>query len=216
MRYIQYCSADTLIMYPPETDCIIGWVESATFEGKGGSYHSHEHGVTVTVPSGAIPVGVKAEMKLAATLTAAVQQPDNTKPVSAMVWLCMDVTPQKPIILQIPHYVKIKSEAHAKNLRFVKATFLTSNNKTIKTMEAIEGGNFPVGETYGVIAISHFCYYCIEFYEAKGDIPHYSYRVVTMKEQQPNLAKKLWLIDVCVIPSLPTCLKVSILCICIY
>ena len=208
----------SLSMYPPEMDCIIGCIESATFDVKGGEYHSHEHGVTVIVPSGAIPVGVVSEMKLAATLTATVQPSINGIPVSAIVWLCMNVTLQKPIMLQIPHYVNIKSKAQSKNLQFAKAKFHKSSTKIMRNMEVIKGGDFPVGGSYGMIEINHFCYYCIELYQTSDNIPEYSYRVVTMKERQPNLITKLWQINVCIIPTLDTCLKVhtEYIMLCIY
>ena len=200
---------------PPETDGIIGNIESATFDERGGTHHSYEHGITVSVPSGAIPTGVKSQMKLAATLTAPVILSDNAKLVSAIVWLCMNVTLQKPVLLKIPHYASIKSKAHSKTLQFAKAKLLTSNTNTMRTMKVMKGGNFPVDESYGSIEISHFCYYCINLYQASDKIPHYSYRVVTMKEKQPNLEKRLWLIAVCIIPSLATCLKVIIFIVCI-
>ena len=199
-------------MYPPDTDSIIGCIESCTFDENGGEFYSHEHGVTITVPSGAIPAGVVSEMKFAATLTTPVKLPTDAVPVSAMIWLCMNVTLLKPILLQIPHYVNIASEAHSKNLQFVKTSCYSRNNKAMSTMEVIEGGNFPVGESYGNIEISHFCYYCITQDIKASDIPKNRYKAVTMKEKQPDFKRNLWLIDICIIPSLPTCLKVLSLC----
>ena len=195
----------SLDLCPPDSDCIIGCVESATFDDTGGRFHSFEHGVTVTVPSGAIPTGVTAEMKFAASLNPIIKLLDDTVPVSAIIWLCMNVAPQKPMVLQIPHYVNVKSNAHSKNLRFVKSNHC--NKKKNITVEVIEGGVFPVDESYGMIEITHFCYYCIELIQA-NDIPENLYQAVTMKEVQPDIERNLWMVHVCIIPSLPTCFKV--------
>ena len=148
-----------------------------------------------------------SEMKFAATLNPAVKLLTNGVPVSATIWLCMNVVLQKPIKLQIPHYVNVKSKADFKNLQFVKSNFHLSNKKTITTAQVIKGGEFPIHESYGMIEINHFCYYCIELIQ-EDDIPDNLYQAVTMKELQPDIERNLWMVHVCIIPSLPTCLKV--------
>ena len=167
-----------------------------------------EHGVTIIVPKMAVPSGIIAEMRFAATLIAPVEFSDNAIPVSAVIWLCMNVTLQKPIQLQIPHYVNVKTENHSKTLQFAKGNIHSWDDKKVGMMKAIDGGNFPVGESFGKIEIDHFCYYCIQMKEA-DEIPENLYRIITMKEIQPNMANNLWNIHVCVIPSLETCFKVQ-------
>ena len=43
------------------------------FDERGGAFHLYKHGVTVIVPTGAIPCGVLAELKFAATIVAPVK-----------------------------------------------------------------------------------------------------------------------------------------------
>jgi len=143
-----------------------------------------------------------SEMKFAATLNPKGEVLSNAMPVSAFIWMCMNVALQKSVVLQIPHYVNVQSETHSKKLQFVKSNCHSNNNKT--TTKVIEGGQFPVGESYGLIEITHFCYYCIEHYQ-DTDIPEYLYKVVTMKEIQPDAIRNLWIVHVCIIPSLETC-----------
>ena len=196
---------------PPSysTNLIIGGIKVISVDEEGGNFYISEHGVTVTVPKMAISAGMVAKMKFAATLVAPVQFSDNTVPLSPIIWLCMNAKLHKPIQIQLPHYVNIKSSDHSKTLQFAKATVHSMENNAIGSMEIIEGGYFPVGKSYGIIEIDHFCYYCILSVQSV-DIPDNLYQVVTMKEIQPNISQNLWIIHVCIIPSLPTCLKVYI------
>jgi len=85
-------------LYPPDTDDIIGCVESATFDEAGGTFSSSEHGVIITVPKGAIPTGMISEMKFAATLNPKGEVLSNAMPVSAFIWMCMNVALQKSVV----------------------------------------------------------------------------------------------------------------------
>ena len=180
-------------------------INVVSFDENGGKFCAAEHGVTVTVPSGAVPSGIVAEMKFAAATIVPVKFFDNVLPVSAIIWLCMNVKLQKPIQLQMPHFVNIRTENHSRTLQFTKADSHFNNN--VPTMKVIKGGTFPIGGSYGTIEIDHFCYYCIATVKAKN-IPENLYRIIAMKEAQPNVASNLWNIHICIIPLLPTCLKV--------
>ncbi|XP_065920649.1 uncharacterized protein [Dysidea avara] len=173
-------------------------IEIDIFDERGGVFHSHNHGVTVVVPSGAIPRGTIAELKFAAMLIAPLKFSRENIPVSAMYWLCMSVKLQKPVLLFIPHIVQIDSEADAKDLSVVKF------HHGQESMEMIGGGRFNVKRSYGYIEVSHFCYFCIV--EAKLDaskIPHNKYGVVSVKQKQPSHC--IWKVDICVLPYLRTC-----------
>lgn len=192
---------------PSNTTYIIGGISVYSVDENGGKFYMSEHGVTVTIPEMAVPSGMRAKIKFAATLIAPVRFTNNAKPVSALIWLCMNVALQKPIKLQVPHYVNVKNESQSKTLQFAKSFIHSCDSTKMETMNVIEGGIFPVGESYGTIEINHFCFYCIQSIEAV-DIPNNHYQIVTMKEIQPNIAENLWIIHICIIPSLPTCFKV--------
>ena len=170
-----------------------------------------EHGVLIVIPKMAVPTGVTAEMKFAATMIAPVYFFDKTTPVSPIIWLCMDVALQKPIHLRIPHFVNVESRCHSNVLQFAKASIHSLSSTERRIMNAIKGGNFPIGESYGTIEIKHFCYYCIQVLDV-DDIPENLYQVITLKELQPNVNSKLWNIHVCITPQLGTCLKVRFIC----
>ena len=53
---------------PVDEAYLIGDIEVEMFDERGGAFHSYKYGVTVIVPAGAIPNGMLAELKFAATL----------------------------------------------------------------------------------------------------------------------------------------------------
>ena len=187
----------------PDTHDLIGNIESVFFDKNGGTFCSDKHGVTVTIPHGTLKDGIKAELKFGATLLAPVKFAKNMLPVSAVIWLCMNVTLQKPVQIQIPHCVNIKSEAQANNLQFAKA--LHSQND--KNMMIMDGGRFVIGESYGSIEIDHFCYYCVVNNYYDGNIPDYKYQAILFQSVQ--LQNNIWKLDICIMAALPTCEQVS-------
>ena len=188
---------------PVDTDNLIGDVEVGLFDERGGVFHSYKHGVTVVVPTGAIPSGVLAELKFAATLVANVKFTSKS-PVSAIYWLCMDVELQKSIELRLPHFADILGTKH--NLQFVKS--LHSSFDVIEgSMLTIDGGRFPVDESYGSVEIDHFCYYCIAVDKLeRTSIPNNKYSVVAITQRQPEKSK--WTAHICILPLIRTCAEV--------
>ena len=183
----------------------MGLIETDFFDERGGVFHSHQHGVTVIFPKGAIPEGVFAELKFAALLVAPVEFPKGKVPVSAVYWLCMSVQLQKPVQLQVPHMVNIKNETHAKDLKFVKF----QHNLSKESMSVVNGGRFNINGPYGYIEINHFCYYCIVEEKLKPtDFLPNKYMVLAMKQKQSKYT--IWQADICLVPNIATCKKVQI------
>ena len=194
----------------PNIDCTVGDINVHSVDESGGRFLMSKHGIVITVPKMAISSGMVAEMQTGVTLIAPVMFSNNAIPVSAIIWLCINATLQKPIKLQVPHYVNVKTESQSKQLQFAKSFVHSWDNTQMGTMEGIEGGIFPVGESYGTIEVDHFCFYCIQRNVQVDDIPDNLYRIVTMKEKQPNLAENLWKIHICITPQLATCLEVCL------
>ena len=192
---------------PVDTENLIGDIEVGLFDERGGVFHSNKHGVTVLLPAGAIPSGVLAELKFAATLVAPVKLLHNKIPVSAIYWLCMDIVLQKPIQVRLPHLCNIQNNAQTRTLHFLKSSHSPVGVIEESMSNIIEGGKFPVGESYGSIEVDHFCYYCIvEDKLERDEIPCNRYIVIAMSQQQPTNC--LWSVDICILPLLPTCVKV--------
>jgi len=191
---------------PPDIISWIGGVETQLFDENGGLLHSFNHEVTVTVPAGAIPKGEKGELKFAATLCAPVKFAPNIQPVSAIVWLCMNVELLKPITLCLPHFVCIENKSHVNSLFFARMTHASTSEGY---MNVIDSGEFKVGEKFGIMEVDRSCYCCI-VNSATGptDFPENVYKIITMKHIIP--VQDHWKSDVCVIPSLSTCRMVMV------
>ena len=186
---------------PLDTEYLVGSTEVKMFDERGGVFHSYKHGVTVIVPTGAVPTGILAELKFAAALVAPVKFTDVT-PVSAIFWLCMDVALEKSIQIRLPQKFV---ENDASTLHFAKS--LHSSTKVIQpVMGVIDGGMFNALENYAHIEVNHFCYYCIVQELDPSKIPQNKYLVVAMKCYEKE---KIWRVDICVLPLIKTCLEVS-------
>ena len=205
---VNFLTLVTVVPACPPTDPknLFSEIEVGLFDERGGVFHSYKHGVTVVVPTGAIPIGVLAELKFAATLVAPVKVSDRV-PVSPIIWLCMDVMLQKPIQIRIPHCVNTENDFHFNSLKFAKGIHLENGIKGT-TMNLLSGARFSIGESYGSIEVTHFCYYCI----VKDSLPPTTiiskYGVVAMTQKQPS--NDCWKCDICILPFLPTCIKVQL------
>ena len=187
---------------PLDTEYLVGDIEVKMFDERGGVFHSYKHGVTVIVPAKAIPTGILAELKFAATLVAPVKFTD-VAPVSAIFWLCMDVALRKSIQIRLPQKF---AENHASTLQFAKSSH--SSTRVIEpVMDMVDGGKFNTLEDYAYIEVNHFCYYCIV--QDKLDpckIPQNKYLLIAMTHYENE---KIWRVDICVLPLINTCLEVS-------
>ena len=187
---------------------LIGDIEVEMFDERGGAFHSYKHGVTVIVPAGAIPSGILAELKFAATLLSPVPFLSNQTPVSGIYWLCMDsrVRLQKHIQVRLP-LMRLRNKTHA--LRFTKSLhsqFYVIGNH----MKVLEGGNFIDNKDYASTEINHFCYYCITYNQLDPkDIPNNQYLLVVMKQRQPQSKDNSWNFHICIVPEFRTCNEVS-------
>ena len=192
---------------PVDTQYLIGEVEVGMFDERGGVFHSYKHGVTVIFPVGAIPSGILAELKFAATMISPVPFESNTVPFSAIFWLCMNVTLQKSIQLRLP-LLNLRNTAGA--LQFAKCSHSAELNIIGDQMKTLEGEIIVDSECYGSIEVDHFCYYCITKNNLKQeDIPFNQYLLVAMKQRQPNLKDKSWSVHICLVPDLRTCDEVG-------
>ena len=191
---------------PIDTEYLIGGTEVKMFDERGGVFHSYNHGVTVIVPPGAIPSGILAELKFAATLVAPVKFTSVT-PVSAIFWLCMEVVLQKPIQIRLP---EMFTKNRSNGLRFAKS--LHSPVKVIEQqMDVLDGGKFTAGQCYASIEVDHFCYYCIV--DDKLDpssIPQNQYLLIAMKQQHLSTKDNNRTVHICVVPLIRTCVKVRV------
>jgi len=191
---------------PPDIVSWIGCIETHPLGDAVGVFHSDNHEVTVTFPPGAIPRGQQGVLKFAATICAPVKFAPDVVPVSAIVWLCMDVKLQKSVTLCLPHFVRVKNNSHVNSLYFARMTHASTSEGY---MNVIDSGTFKVGESFGLIEVDRSCYCCIvNSITMAEDIPESKYRIIPMKHKLP--VNDHWKCDVCIIPALSTCRTVII------
>ena len=217
-NYVTYFPTDlSSDIFPLDIDSTVGSIKLFTVTEKEETFCLGDHEIYVTVPSEAIPTGMNANMLLSASLFPPVNFLNNATPVSAIVWLHMDPKPNKLITLKMPHFLNITDDTQSKYLNFAMSN---CNDDNTMTMNVIEGGKFPKEESYGTIKIEPSCYYCIQCEKVKRkNVPDNEYQIVVMKEKQLNASENSWKIDFCVVPKLPTCVKVLatyILYVCVY
>ena len=188
---------------PDDCNCL---VESVIIDENGGKLYSEKHAIIVLIPPGAIPSGVRAELKFGATLFAPVKFAKKSRPVSAIIWLCMNIALLKPMKIQMPHCVNIESKAQASYLTFAKAHHSPSSGDMMKI---IDGGEVDINKSYGSIKVTHFCYYCIQDMDYdENHLLYHNYKAVLFCRRQPD--NHTWQFEICVMSSLATCEEVSI------
>jgi len=213
MLYVTFLVGSKDLPYlPPDIVNWIGHIEMHSFGDNGGSFYSHNHGVTVTIPPGAIPKGKQAVIKIAATLCAPVKFAPNVVPVSPIVWLSTDdeLQLQKPITLCLPHFVRVENKSHVNSLFFAKMTHASPSEGYLNI---IDSGEFKIGGAFGLTDVYSSSYYCIvnSATEAK-DIPESEYRIIAMKHKIP--VNDHWKCDVCIMPALSTFKTVNCITLC--
>ena len=189
---------------PVDSEYLVGSTEVKMFDERGGVFHSYKHGVTVIVPTGAVSSGILAELKFAATIVAPVKF-TSVIPVSAIFWLCMDDVLLKPIQIRLPHMFMGNT---TDELQFAKS--MHSPVKVIEQqMNVLNGGKFITGQQYASIEVNHFCYYCIAHDKLScNSIPQNQYLLIAMKQHHLCTKDSNWIVHVCVVPLIRTCVNV--------
>ena len=136
-------------------------------------YTDDIHDITFRVPKGAVTDGQVVHFEIAIAMYGPFRFPENTQPISPIVWLCLlekDIKLLKPFHVIIPHYLtgitEDKYQYH--QVCFVKADhndYVFENDQMIyrfyhydaKPQFASYGG-----KQFGVLVSKHCCYYCIQ------------------------------------------------------
>lgn len=75
----------------------------------GTEYIIDDHDITLRIPEGAVPVGESIKFEIGVVLYDPFIFPENTRPISPIVWLCIqediELKKVKPIQLILPHFL---------------------------------------------------------------------------------------------------------------
>ena len=156
----------TVQMLPDDPESLIDPVEVILCGEKGGIYHNPTHGVTIRIPSGAIPAGMKLKISIGVLLQGNFDFPEDLSPVSIIVWLCtavFDFVFSRQIKVFIPHCMECESDVEAAQLqmRFMKASHFSSSANSFKFSPADGVQDFGTVTSKGILYTRHLCYNCI-------------------------------------------------------
>ena len=155
-------------MLPDDPETLIDPVEVILCDENGGIYHNPTHGVTIQIPSGAIPAGMNLEISIGVLLQGEFDFPADLSPVSAIVWLCTakpDFVFSRQIKVFIPHCMECKDNVEAARLQmqFMKASHFSSSADSFKFSPAdgVPVQDFSTVVSKGILHTRHLCYNCI-------------------------------------------------------
>ena len=154
-------------MLPNNPGILVDPVEVFVCDNKGGIYHNPIHGLTIQIPSGAIPAGMKLEISIGVLLHGNFEFPADVSPVSAIVWLCTanpDFVFLEQIKVFIPHCMECKGNVEAARLqmKFMKASHFRRSSADSFKFDLADGvPDFDTDTLKGIFYTHHLCLLCI-------------------------------------------------------
>ena len=134
-------------------------------------YTFDAHDITFSVPEGAVTAGQNIHFEMAIAMYGPFKFPENTQPISPIVWLCLeeDIELLKPFQISIPHYLTGITEDRYQyhQVCFVKASHsdyvLKGNqiNYIFRQCDAKPQFASCGDKTFGVLISKHCCFYCL-------------------------------------------------------
>ena len=120
--------------------------------GSDESVNWEEYGIRITIPQGAVLPSDTVQVTITALVGGDFIFPKDTELVSAVYAISLSKPFLEPVKLEIQHCVSIKTPAHGNYLSFST----TTDNQPPFKFNAVDGGEFPVGNRYGSINIAKF------------------------------------------------------------
>ena len=139
---------------------------------RGQKYTIKDHDITLKISEGAIPVGKKIHFEIAVAMYGPFKFPENTQPISPILWLCLKENSALSIPFQVifPHFLigLTKEKAQYHQIVFAKA----DHNKYFIEDGWIKYSFQPCGtkpyfassenRSFGVLLANHCCSYCLQ------------------------------------------------------
>ena len=125
----------------------------------------NEHNITLRVPEGAIDIGDEIYFEVAVLIFGPFTFPNNTRPVSPILWLCPseDYRMKKPFKIILPHFLSSQAveKLNSNNIQFAKAKH--NRNQTTNKFKFVRNGPLFASSgsrNFAILQTKHFCYYC--------------------------------------------------------
>ena len=140
-------------------------------DSNGCEYINTDPDITIRIPKGAIAEGQKVHLESGVALYSPFNFPNNTCPISPIVWLCFmeeDVKMKEPFEIKLPHIHKGLIDD---NVQKYQVGFLNANHKGLVDMDGQKYFQFERTrnddvtkfrsthwQSYGLLKTSHCCY----------------------------------------------------------
>lgn len=133
------------------------------------NYTLKDHGITIKIPKGAIPKGKVVHIELAVTLCGPFSFPNNTRPISPILWMCPQekIEFKQPFEVTLPHILTRLNQKELAELGvgFAKADHDFSVPKNGKSVvfdfKPCNIQNQEHKQGYSTLKSTHCCYLCL-------------------------------------------------------
>ena len=179
-----------------------------------------DHGITLTIPEGAVPIGKMIHIEMAVTLYGPFIFPSGTRPISPILWLCPqeEIKFSSPILVTLPHFLTDLSQQELTQLGvgFAKADhhgYSASKDNCTVILEYKPCSSQPQfsynmdKQGFGTLETKHCCLLCLTANQCPELARHAGF--VFSRIDYEHLSLPLTqVVDFCITFFLPSCLKV--------
>ena len=117
-------------------------------------------GITLDIPSGAVPPGEYITVTIRPCLFGSFQYPEGYEPLSAVYHISTNTHLKKKGKLTLEHYGDVQTKQQADNMTFfsAKSSPVRVDGKEVYQFGMVKGGEFQTGDKCGTISLQHFCF----------------------------------------------------------
>ena len=116
-------------------------------------------GVTLDIPSDAVPPGEHVTVTIRPCLSGPFQYPDGYEPLSAVYYISTNISLMKKGQLTLEHFGDLQTKEQADNMTFFNAKSpVVVDGKKVYQFGLVKGGKSAMGKNYGTISLEHFCF----------------------------------------------------------
>lgn len=171
--FSNYTSEPKLYHGPDDNEINIPYcnqVETFPCDSEGGEYNVFG-GISIKVPKNAVGRGKPIHIKAAVTLHGPFEFSPNKRPISPILWLCIQESSSyifnEPIEVTIPHILCFSDNQSAKRfgIEFAKADHNISSNHSgekVFRFKAISDCSLELRQSFASLQTKHCCFLCLQ------------------------------------------------------
>ena len=117
-------------------------------------------GVTLNIPSDAVPRGERVTVTIRPCLFGPFQYPEGYEPLSAVYHISINTALKKKGQLTLEHFGHLQTKQQADSMTFFTANSppVVVDGKEVYQFDVVKGGEFEMGKYCGTIFLEHLCF----------------------------------------------------------